>query len=69
MITKGAKTFHFGLHKDVDKNLAHKIKCIINRTYCQNISMETILMNMGNSKTNESQICSQLVTDVTHVVL
>ena len=65
MITKGAKTFHFDLHKDIDKNLTHKIKRIINRTYCQNINMETILMNMGNSKTNESQICCQLLTEVT----
>ena len=57
--------FHFDLQKDIDENLKHEIEFIMknkNRNwtiklrlnnYCQNISMETIIMNMENSKTYE----------------
>ena len=54
--------FHFDLPKDIDENLKHEIEFIMknkNRNwtiklrlnnYCQNISMETIIMSMENRK-------------------
>ena len=66
IITK-PKNFHYGLPKDIDKNLEHEIDYIITHNellaehaikngishYCLNIRMETMFMNMENSKTNE----------------
>ena len=48
--------FNFDWPKDVDENLNHEIE-FIKKTrlndYCWNTSMEAILMNKENSKTNE----------------
>ena len=69
IMIKDPKTFYFDFDwpKDVDENLKHKIEFIIKineslaenkiktrlSNYCENISMETIFMNMENSETNE----------------
>ena len=67
VIITETKTIHSDLTKDVSNNLTHEIDFILKHNqvlaehtiknkfvdFCSNISMETIFMNMENSKTNE----------------
>ena len=60
-ITTERKNFYFDLPQDAAINLKHEAYSVIKLidftirldNYCSNISMETILMNTENSKTNK----------------